>query len=126
MLNQQATECCARSSPDANHRRKRPSSNVEAACPLSSVFDNQDRDNTEYGVRYPVERLDSNQRSRSMCKGVKNSAHGKDTKAKEQEGFSSLRCSPLSNPSRSDRYNKLRHDDARGHERRSRFRAAFR
>jgi len=83
MLNQQATECCARSSPDANHRRKRPRSYVEAACPLRSVFDNQDRDNAEYGVRYPVERLDGDQRSRSVCQGIKNSAYGKDTEARE-------------------------------------------
>src|SRR5258708_36860085 len=109
MLNQQATECCARSSPDANHRRKRPRSYVEAACPLRSVFDNQDRDNTEYGVRYPVERMDGDQRSRSVCNGIKNSAYGKDTETEKQKGFSSLCSSSFSNASRSDRYHNLRH-----------------
>src|SRR5467141_1423634 len=109
MLNQQATECCARSSPDANHRRKRPRSYVEVACPLRNVFYNQDRDNTEYGVRYPVERLDGNQRTRSMGNGVKNSADGKDAEAEKQERFSSLCSSPFSDPNRTHRYDKLRH-----------------
>src|SRR6266478_3241199 len=99
MLNQQATECCARSSPDANHRRKRSRSYVEAACPLRSVFDNQDRDNAEYSVRRPIEHLNRNKRPDSMCKSVKNAAYGENTEAEEQEWFSALRCGPFSNPS---------------------------
>ena len=52
-----------------------------------------------------------------MCKRVKNSAYGKDTEAKEQKWFSSLRCGPLSNPRRSDRYHKVcynMHADMKG------------
>ena len=96
MLNQQAPDCRTHGCPDTNDSRKRSRSDVEAACPLRAVFDNEDRDNTEDGVRYPVERLDGDQRSRSVCKGVEDSAYRKNTEAEEQEGFSSLRRSPFS------------------------------
>src|ERR1700683_119215 len=126
MLDQYATNCGAQSAAAPTHCDKYSGSHIEVPRTLSSVFDNQDRDDTEYGVRDSIERLNRNQRSDCVRKSVKNSADGKDSEAEQQERFSTFGGSSPSNPGRGDRDHELRDDNARGHKRSGRLQIVLR
>jgi len=51
-------------------------------------------------------------RSRSVCEGIKNSTYGKDTEAEKTKVIFVPLQQLVFNPRRSERYHKLRHDDA--------------
>lgn len=126
MLDQHSANRVAGSRPNPNHRRQRSGGDVEASRSLRSILDDQNGNNYKYCVRDSIKDLNRNQQTGRVGESVENAADGQDPETRKQKGFSSPSGRSFPDPRGGERNNQLRHDNARGHKRRRRFRIALR